>query len=512
MINLIGKVLHNRFRVDAFVASGGMSVVYRVWDLERNVPLAMKVLHMDLADDPSIMKRFQREARALQNLAHPHIVPFYGLYQSQDLIYLLEHYIDGPSMKYLLRQRRGEPLPIEETLIFLKALSTALGYAHNNGVVHCDIKPGNVMIDRVGNIYLTDFGVARHAESTTTTLGTAGTPAYMAPEQIRGDPVTPATDVYALGVVLYQLVTGHRPFAGNETESESSGATAAERVRYAHLRLAPADPREFNSQIPEGLAHVILKALAKEPGERYESVLDLFYAVCDTVGVAPGQLPDRISIPELDEAAALVLPDAAAAGAAAAMPYAQQPQYQAAEKNIPWLWIGVAAVGIILLIFGGILFSGGLPAITAPFAPETPTFTMTATFTAAYTATQAPTHMPTMTATFTRLPTDAPTDTARPTNTARPTDPPPPTRTPEPTTPPLAATYRVTIRNTGAAPLYAFRNEKRLGPNPILPNQYIWFTVNSGPAEFYGCQNADGTNCTSRKTYNITKDMEIRIP
>src|SRR3972149_638759 len=243
--NPIGQTLLHQYGVDAFIAPRGMGAVYRVWDLKRNVPLAMKVLHAELAEDPSVFKRFQREARALQKLAHPNIVPFYGLFQAQDIAFLLERFVDGPTLKDILRQRQGKPLPIEETLAYLKALSAAIGYAHANGVVHCDIKPGNVMIDPGGNVYLTDFGIARHTESiTTSTVGAAGTPAYMAPEQIRGEQVTPATDVYALGVLLYEMLTGQRPFRGDDEGTESSGATAAERIRYAHVHREPPDPRQ----------------------------------------------------------------------------------------------------------------------------------------------------------------------------------------------------------------------------------------------------------------------------
>ena len=131
--NIVGQTLLNQFRVDSFVASGGMGVVYRVWDLQRNVPLAMKVLHTDLAEDPSIFKRFRREANALKKLAHPNIVPFYGLYQSQAIIFLLERFIEGPSLKEILYQRRGDPLPVSEAISYLSALCAALGYSHSKG-------------------------------------------------------------------------------------------------------------------------------------------------------------------------------------------------------------------------------------------------------------------------------------------------------------------------------------------------------------------------------------------
>ena len=296
-INLIGKILLNQYRVDAFIASGGTGAVYRVWDLKRNVPLAMKVLHAELAEDPSVFKRFQREARALQKLAHPNIVPFYGLFQTQDIAFLLERFVDGPTLKNILRQSQGKPLSIEETLVYLKALSAAIGYAHANGVVHCDIKPGNVMIDAGGNVYLTDFGIARHAESTTTTVGIAGTPAYMAPEQIRGEPVTPATDVYALGVMLYEMLTGQRPFRGDEGGTESAGPTAAERIRYANLNLVPPDPRSLNPAIPPQLADAVLRALVKKPEGRCQTTQELFEVACVALGVNIEHVGDRVSPP-----------------------------------------------------------------------------------------------------------------------------------------------------------------------------------------------------------------------
>lgn len=297
--NLIGQILFNQYRVDAFVASGGMGTVYRVRDLKRNVPLAMKVLHAELAEDPSVFKSFQREARALQKLTHPNIVSFYGLYQTSDVFCLFERFVDGPTLKQLLAQQPGRRLAVGEALIYLKALCAGLGYAHANGVVHCDMKPGNVMIDRGGNIYLADFGIARHAESTTTTLATVGTAAYMAPEQIRGEMVSPATDIYALGIMLFEMLTGQRPFRGNETGTEKSGITANERIRYAHLNLQPPDPRTLNPDIPEQLAQVILKAMSKDPSSRFQNAQEMFLAAGQSAGVNPNMLPDRVRLPDM---------------------------------------------------------------------------------------------------------------------------------------------------------------------------------------------------------------------
>jgi hypothetical protein len=359
--NLIGRTLLNQFRIDSFVASGGMGAVYRVWDMKRNVPLAMKVLHADLAEDPSIFKLFQREAQALEKLAHPNIVPFYGLHQAEGLAFILQLFVDGPSLKDILRDNQGRPLSVEDSLIYLKAVSAALGYAHANGIVHCDIKPGNVMIDRGGVIYLADFGIARFSEGTvTTTFAGAGTPAYMAPEQVRQEPVMPVTDVYALGVMLFELLTGVRPFRGGGEAGDKAGSTTAERIRYEHLHLPPPDPHYFNPALPSDLKHVLWTAMAKEPHRRYQNTQALYLAACQAAGVAAGSVPDRVRLlPAGAVSAAATLPyptlaqttPARPAGGAAATVPPEPPgavtDAVARSRRSPWLW--VTAGGLILL-------------------------------------------------------------------------------------------------------------------------------------------------------------------
>ena len=244
---------------------------FSVRDLKRNVHLAMKTLHSELAEDASIMRRFQREALALSKLTHPHIVRTYGLYQSDGLVFLLQDYIDGFSLKGLLNKQTGGILPLPEMMTVMKALCSALGFAHASGVIHCDIKPANVMVDRAGRVYLTDFGIARYAESTSTTLAQAGAPAYMAPEQILGQPVSAATDIYSLGVLLFECLTGRRPFRGNEPDAAGAGETTSDRLRFAHLRLSPPNPAAVNPGISAQMAGVILKALSKQPAQRFPS-------------------------------------------------------------------------------------------------------------------------------------------------------------------------------------------------------------------------------------------------
>lgn len=294
---LIGDTLLNQFRVENFIAAGGMATIYRVWDLQRGVPLAMKVLHPELAHDPAFMARFQREARALQSLSHPHIVPFYGMYKAQDITFLLERYVDGPSLDEILRRRAGAPMSLREALVYFKGLYTSLGYAHAQGIIHCDVKPGNVLIDQGGHVYLTDFGIARYTEATGATSA-IGTPIYMAPEQIRGERVSPETDVYSLGVLMYELLTGQRPFRPDGDFPPEVGASQADKLRYAHLYLDPPDPRIYNPTLPESLARVILNSLSKDPQDRYPNMQAMAEAVFSSVGTRYEALPDRVRWPD----------------------------------------------------------------------------------------------------------------------------------------------------------------------------------------------------------------------
>ena len=338
--NLVGRVVADQFRVDAFISAGGMGTVFRVWDLKRNVPLAMKVLHADLAEDQTMFERFKREARALRKLEHPNIVPFYGLYQVPSLIFLLERFIDGPTLKEVLAQRSASVMRAENVLCIIKALCSAVGYAHSNNVIHCDIKAANVMIDQGGQIYLGDFGIARHAESDVTAMPGAGTPAYMAPEQILGRTVSRETDIYALGILLFELLTGQRPFRGNETSSERSGNTINERIRFAQLNLPAPDPRLLNPNISPLVSAIVLRALEKDPRARFSSCQELFSALCQAYRVTPEQIPDRLSNIRVSQPP--VTP--------ADIPITPAPSKPTTLKS-PLVFIGGAVLLVILMVF-----------------------------------------------------------------------------------------------------------------------------------------------------------------
>ncbi|NLB71939.1 MAG: protein kinase [Chloroflexi bacterium] len=355
-MNIVGQVVANQFRVDAFISAGGMGAVYRVWDLERNVALAMKVLHADLAQDQVIFERFQREARALRKLKHPNIVPFYGLYQTQSLVFLLQRFIDGPTLREVLSKRAGSFFSAQDLLCIMKALCSAAGFAHSNNVIHCDIKSANIMIDQGGQIFLGDFGIARHAESDVTAMPGAGTPAYMSPEQILGKPVTRESDIYSLGVLLFELLTGQRPFRGTEKGTDRSGNTINERIRYAHLTLPAPDPRVFNANISPAVSTVVLRALEKNPAERFPSCLEFFNSLCRAFNISPGQVSDRLPVHHI--------PD---------QPQKQYPsspvQPARTANKTPLLLVGGAAILIVIL---ALLFTINSKPATLPMANNPP--------------------------------------------------------------------------------------------------------------------------------------------
>ncbi len=332
MANLSGNVLVQRFRLDFLQRQDELGDQYRGWDLKRNLPLTVIVLRAELEHDPALLS-FHQGQMTMQTMAHPHIVPFYGLYQDRNLSFMVEKFAEGTSLADILAQRRGQPTPVEEALIYLKALSSAAGYVHSFGLIHCNIKPAYVVLEKSGNILLAGFGLARSADSPMTASGIAGVPAYMAPEAIRGETVTPATDLYSLGVVLYELVAGRHPFLNPGESLQSPGVS--EYLVNAHLSQSPSDPRLVNPAIPAGLAQLIVTTLAKSPRDRYQSSQEMLEVACAVLSKSPQQIPDRLSTPGAATAAGADLLVAPAGGAprpvqpgAAPLPSATYAAYQ----------------------------------------------------------------------------------------------------------------------------------------------------------------------------------------
>ena len=272
----IGSKIANRYLVEAGPFRGAQAEVYKVYDEKRATTLALKVMREDLAEDKVFLRRFQREAQTLERLEHPNIVRFYGLEKEGILAYILMDYIEGESLRTRIHISK-KPLDFGETLKIIQQVCSALHYSHGMGVVHCDLKPGNILLDTNGKAFVTDFGIARMSESATATLAGAGTPAYMSPEQIRGAEPSPSMDIYALGVVLYEMLTGgERPFTGEN--AHTTGSTT-EKVRWEQLNKLPPSPRKFNKRITPEMEAMILKCLAKKPGKRFGSVMEIQQAL-----------------------------------------------------------------------------------------------------------------------------------------------------------------------------------------------------------------------------------------
>jgi serine/threonine-protein kinase len=280
MTDLVGEILLGRYRIDAFLGRGGMAEVYRAWDAKRSVYVALKVLNTDLAEDYVFLRRFAREARALELLQHPHIVRFFGFEESEASAFLVMEYIDGVTLRRQLRLL-GRPLSLLEVLTVLKPVCSALHYAHGMGVYHRDVKPANIFIERGGRVVLADFGIARLSESTTVTYSAPGTPAYMAPEQCRGGPVDERTDVYGLGISTYEMLTLDRPFKG---DTEATTGSRRERVRWEQMHATPPQPRSVNPGILPRTERVLLRALEKEPRQRPGGVLVFYDEISDEGG------------------------------------------------------------------------------------------------------------------------------------------------------------------------------------------------------------------------------------
>ncbi len=288
--DLIGQTLDGRYRFDALLGEGSFARVFKVYDLHRRVYLAAKVLRSDIAHEPMFLERFRREAAVLQRLQHPNIVRYYDIVESGDLVFILTDHIAGRTLQAELRRHNG-PLTLDEALPTLQPLTAALHFAHEEGVVHRDLKPANILLDENNRLYVTDFGIAKILSdvSTLTMDTTVGTPHFMSPEQILIGEVTVATDIYALGVMLYQIFTGHLPFTG---ESQgTTGSTAAMRIVYEHLHLKPVPPTQLNPALSPAVEAVILRCLEKDPSQRYQSVSEIYddLAAARTTDPAPAR-------------------------------------------------------------------------------------------------------------------------------------------------------------------------------------------------------------------------------
>lgn len=288
---LVGRTLGDRYRFEALLGEGTFAQVYRVYDERRRTALAAKVLRRGVTSEHAFFKRFRREAAILTRLQHPHIVRCYGIVEADEQIFILMDLIPGQTLQAALAESR--PLVPRAALVYLAPLVAALHYAHSDGIIHRDLKPANVLIHDNGTLYITDFGIARILSDTSTlTMGMAlGTPLYMAPEQIMGQPVTAAADIYALGVVVYEMLAGQTPFRG--VSIGTRGSSTSERIAYEHVHVAPEPPIHLNPRLTISLQNVILCALDKRPERRFRSGPELYDALAQAIGESVPQTSDH---------------------------------------------------------------------------------------------------------------------------------------------------------------------------------------------------------------------------
>ncbi|WP_078550636.1 Stk1 family PASTA domain-containing Ser/Thr kinase [Litchfieldia alkalitelluris] len=262
---LIGRRLSGRYKILEVIGGGGMANVYLARDMILERDVAIKVLRLDFSNDEELIKRFRREAHSATSLAHPNIVSIYDVGEEDDIYYIVMEYVPGKTLKQYIQ--KNAPLDSKEALDIIEQLTSAISHAHHNHIVHRDIKPQNILVDSDGTVKVTDFGIAVVLSSTTITQTNSvlGSVHYLSPEQARGGMATNKSDIYSLGIVLFELLTGRVPFEGESAVS----------IALKHLQTETPSPKRWNPAIPQSVENIILKSTAKDPFHRYETVEEM---------------------------------------------------------------------------------------------------------------------------------------------------------------------------------------------------------------------------------------------
>ncbi|MBR3871005.1 MAG: Stk1 family PASTA domain-containing Ser/Thr kinase [Clostridia bacterium] len=262
MTDLRGKIINGRYKIESIVGVGGMSVVYRAYDLAENITVAVKVLKEEFLEDPQFRRRFETESKIISMLNHENIVTIHNVGFNDDLYYIVMEYINGISLKEYIEQE-GK-LSWENTTMFISQVLKALQHAHSRGVVHRDIKPQNIMLLADGSIKVTDFGIAKltNVQTHTMTEKAIGSVHYISPEQVSGGVVDERSDIYSVGIMMYEMLTGRVPFDNDNPVS----------VAVMQLQNNAVSPKNIVPEIPQGLDEIVMKAISKEAVNRFQSV------------------------------------------------------------------------------------------------------------------------------------------------------------------------------------------------------------------------------------------------
>jgi serine/threonine protein kinase len=497
MSSLVGKTL-GKYRILARLGRGGTANVYKAYQPSLDRYVAVKALHPHLAEDEDFIRRFEREASAVARLRHPNIVQVHDFDHTGDLYYMVMEFIEGPSFREELHARSlsGKLFTLPEIARVFSALGSAIDYAHKQGMVHHDLKPANILLTAQGQVVLTDFGIAKIVGGSTQTLTGAvfGTPKYMSPEQGQGQRGDERSDIYSLGIILFEMVTGQVPFDDDTPYTIIS--------RHISDPLPP--PSSLKSDLPPGVEQVILKAAAKSPDDRYETGRELARALYGAIGLSVEHTlasAPVVPLTEVDELSTVDLD-------ADFPPYIPTDEVElpsvsrtaAPELPSPSLWrrpvIITGGIALLLLIVLVGVFAlaaprrqpGASQPTSTPFdqfvaatqtanaliPSNTPTLTPTSTptNTPSPTSTHTPVPSPTSTSTSTPTPTPSPTPTGMPTST-------PTVELPSPTPVPIgpADLYNHILFKSdrdGTTRVYSMKpdgSDQRPVPDPVIYNQ-----------------------------------------
>jgi serine/threonine protein kinase len=343
-----GTLLNNRYQLLEELGSGGMAEVFRARDLMLDRYVAIKILRKDFSGIPDFQNHFRQEARAAANLSHPNIVTVHDFGFAEDMLYIVMEFIPGKDLKNLIRQRGrftiGDGIPL-----MIQACA-GIGYAHRAGLVHCDIKPHNMLVSPDGRLKVTDFGIARALATITPGERTDvvwGSPLYFAPEQAQGEAPSPASDVYSLGVVLYEVLSGTPPFT----------AGTPDELARLHVSARPIPIREYIPDIPTALEEIVMKVLAKEPAARYRTadqlgrVLQKFGTQSEAPASTPlrefsNKLParERTTTARVEPASTRYIPTEAPP---------DEPQVESTISDIDWISVGLGFLAVLAV--GGLI-------------------------------------------------------------------------------------------------------------------------------------------------------------